>query len=112
MLLPVYWDRRAFRPPAGLRPRERITMNDDLALGLQEHQRGLLDQAALRYRNVLRDQPDHPEALHLLGVALIKQIVIWRLDRLGRTTSGLVNLLDELRDLGTKAQRVPRGCTR
>jgi len=28
----------------------------------------------------------------------IRQIVIWRLDRLGRTTAGLVNLLDELRD--------------
>src|SRR6516165_2292775 len=53
--------------------RKRIIMNDDLAIGLQEHQRGLLDQAALRYRNVLRDQPDHPEALHLLGVALHQQ---------------------------------------
>ena len=33
-----------------------------------------------------------------MRAGLIKQIVIWRLDRLGRTTSGLVNLLDELRD--------------
>ena len=33
-----------------------------------------------------------------MRAGLIKQIVIWRPDRLGRTTSGLVNLLDELRD--------------
>ena len=33
-----------------------------------------------------------------LRAGLIRQIVIWRLDRLGRTTSGLVNLLEELRD--------------
>jgi len=48
-------------------------MNDDLALGLLEHQRGLLDQAARRYRNVLRAQPDNADALHLLGVALHQQ---------------------------------------
>jgi hypothetical protein len=33
-----------------------------------------------------------------MRAGLIKQIVIWRLDRLGRTSSGLVHLLDELRD--------------
>jgi tetratricopeptide (TPR) repeat protein len=48
-------------------------MNDDLTLGLQEHQRGLLDQAARRYRNVLAAQPDHPDALHLLGVVALQQ---------------------------------------
>jgi hypothetical protein len=42
-------------------------MNDQLALGLQQRQRGLLAQAVRRYRNVLRAQPDHPDALHLLG---------------------------------------------
>jgi hypothetical protein len=34
-------------------------MNDDLALGLQEHQRGRLAEAARRDRNVLRTQSDH-----------------------------------------------------
>jgi tetratricopeptide (TPR) repeat protein len=48
-------------------------MNDELALGLQEHQRGLLTQAVRRYRSVLHAQPDHADALHLLGVALHQQ---------------------------------------
>ena len=48
-------------------------MNDQLTLGLQEHQRGLLSQAVRRYRGVLRAQPDHADALHLLGVALHQQ---------------------------------------
>ena len=48
-------------------------MNDDLARGLQEHQRGFLDQAARLYRNVLSTQPDHPDALHLFGVVAHQQ---------------------------------------
>jgi Flp pilus assembly protein TadD len=48
-------------------------MNEELAVGLQEHQRGLLHQAVRRYRNVLHAQPDHADALHLLGVALHQQ---------------------------------------
>jgi tetratricopeptide (TPR) repeat protein len=48
-------------------------MNDQLVLGLQEHQRGLLAQAVRRYRSVLRAHPDHADALHLLGVALHQQ---------------------------------------
>lgn len=48
-------------------------MNDDLALGFHEHQRGLLAEAARRYRNVLRAQPDHADALHLFGVVAHQQ---------------------------------------
>ena len=48
-------------------------MNDQLALGLQEHQRGLLAHAVRRYRSVLHAQPEHADALHLLGVALHQQ---------------------------------------
>jgi tetratricopeptide (TPR) repeat protein len=48
-------------------------MNDQLVFGLQEHQRGLLTQAVRRYSSVLRAQPDHADALHLLGVALHQQ---------------------------------------
>jgi tetratricopeptide (TPR) repeat protein len=48
-------------------------MNNDLAVGLQEHQRGRLGQAARLYRHVLRAQPDHPDALHLLGVVAHQQ---------------------------------------
>jgi tetratricopeptide (TPR) repeat protein len=48
-------------------------MNDNLSLGLREHQRGRLDEAARLYRNVLAGQPDHPDALHLLGVVALQQ---------------------------------------
>lgn len=36
--------------------------------GLRLHQRGELERAEAIYRNVLRQQPDHADALHLLGV--------------------------------------------
>jgi DNA invertase Pin-like site-specific DNA recombinase len=45
------------------------------------------------------DRPGSEQMMKDLRAGLIDQIVIWRLDRLGRTTTGLVNLLDELRDL-------------
>ena len=43
-------------------------MFDELALAIQRHQSGLLDEAAEAYRRVLATQPDHADALHLLGV--------------------------------------------
>jgi DNA invertase Pin-like site-specific DNA recombinase len=45
------------------------------------------------------ERPGSEQLMEDLRAGLIGQIVIWRLDRLGRTTAGLVNLLDELRDL-------------
>ena len=36
--------------------------------GLQRHQAGHLDGARVDYRNVLRLQPEHADALHMLGV--------------------------------------------
>jgi tetratricopeptide (TPR) repeat protein len=48
-------------------------MPDNLAQALEQHQRGLLDQAARLYRQVLEVQPDHPDALHLLGVVAYQQ---------------------------------------
>jgi protein O-GlcNAc transferase len=39
-----------------------------LARGLAHHQSDDLAQAEACYREVLRVEPDHPEALHLLGV--------------------------------------------
>jgi tetratricopeptide (TPR) repeat protein len=39
-----------------------------LARGLAHHQSGNLGEAEACYRGVLQLQPDHPEALHLLGV--------------------------------------------
>ena len=43
-------------------------MNDKLARALGRHQAGRLDEAGALYRELLADQPDHPDALHYLGV--------------------------------------------
>jgi tetratricopeptide (TPR) repeat protein len=48
-------------------------MSDDLALGLDQHQRGALNEAARLYRKVLAANPDHADALHLLGVVAYQQ---------------------------------------
>jgi tetratricopeptide (TPR) repeat protein len=49
------------------------TAEDDLAAALREHQSGRLDQAARIYQNILAQQPDHADALHLLGVVALQQ---------------------------------------
>jgi tetratricopeptide (TPR) repeat protein len=54
------------------------TLPDALAY----HQRGELDQAARLYRDILTVQPNHPDALHLLGVVALqhgqpRQAVEW-----------------------------------
>jgi len=41
---------------------------DALTAGLKHHQAGRLAQAQACYRNVLAGDPDHADALHLLGV--------------------------------------------
>lgn len=43
-------------------------MPDTLAAALAAHQAGDLDQAEAGYRRLLAAEPDHPDALHLLGV--------------------------------------------
>jgi tetratricopeptide (TPR) repeat protein len=48
-------------------------MPDDLSLGLQQHRRGRLDEAARLYQQVLAARPDHDDALHLLGVVALQQ---------------------------------------
>jgi tetratricopeptide (TPR) repeat protein len=40
----------------------------DLSTALRYHQRGQLEIAARHYQTILTANPDHPEALHLLGV--------------------------------------------
>ena len=44
------------------------TIPDALNLALQHHQAGRLPEAEALYRKILQIQPDHPDALHLLGV--------------------------------------------
>ncbi len=48
-------------------------MPNTLTQALEQHQRGFLDQAARLYRQVLDAQPDHADALHLLGVVAHQQ---------------------------------------
>src|SRR3954451_2581623 len=48
-------------------------MGDDLSTALDYHQRGLLDQAARIYRDLLDRDPAHPDALHLLGAVGLQQ---------------------------------------
>ena len=44
------------------------TIPEALRIALQHHQSGRLQQAEAIYREILQVQPDHPDALHLLGV--------------------------------------------
>ena len=39
-----------------------------VAVGVQHHQAGRLDEAEAHYRQALADDPNHAEALHLLGL--------------------------------------------
>jgi tetratricopeptide (TPR) repeat protein len=71
------------RPPA-----EDLAMTDELTLGLQEHQRGRLGEAARLYHNVLAAHPEHPDALHLLGVVALQQGDLHRAaDHIGRAVA-------------------------
>jgi predicted O-linked N-acetylglucosamine transferase (SPINDLY family) len=45
-----------------------MTLQQQLELGLSHHQSGRLAEAERMYRQVLAEQPDHADALHLLGV--------------------------------------------
>lgn len=44
------------------------TLPETLAIAVQHHQAGRLQEAEALYRQVLLVQPEHPDALHLLGV--------------------------------------------
>jgi tetratricopeptide (TPR) repeat protein len=44
-----------------------------LPVALAHHQNGELEQAARLYRDILSSEPDHPDALHLLGVVALQR---------------------------------------
>jgi len=44
------------------------------------------------------DRPGMRKLLDALGLGKLERIVVWRLDRLGRTAKGLCELFDELRE--------------
>jgi len=49
------------------------TIQPNLELALQHHQAGRLSEAERLYRQILLLEPDHPDALHLLGVIALQQ---------------------------------------
>ena len=49
------------------------TIQDELSTALRHHQSGQLEQAARIYQSILERQPDHADALHLLGVVALQQ---------------------------------------
>jgi tetratricopeptide (TPR) repeat protein len=57
------------RPPFPPNP----TIQDELSAALRDHQNGRLEQAARIYQGILARQPDHADALHLLGVIALQQ---------------------------------------
>ncbi len=48
-------------------------MHDDLTEAVRQHEQGRLEQASRLYQQVLARHPDHPDALHLLGVIAFQQ---------------------------------------
>ena len=48
-------------------------MAEPLATAVQHHQDGRVEEAEALYRQVLTNEPDNAEALHLLGVLLLQQ---------------------------------------
>lgn len=48
------------------------TISEALAIGLRHHQEGRLQPAEQIYRRILAVEPEHPDALHLLGVLALQ----------------------------------------
>jgi len=49
-------------------PRRSTAMQEKFQHALAFHQRGQLEQAAIFYREILEQIPDHFDVLHMLGV--------------------------------------------
>ena len=45
-----------------------LTIEQAFQIAVQHHQAGRLSQAEQLYRQILAQMPNHPDALHLLGV--------------------------------------------
>jgi tetratricopeptide (TPR) repeat protein len=50
-----------------------MSSSEDMAEAFWHHERGSLDEASRLYRRALATRPDDPDALHLLGLALLQQ---------------------------------------
>jgi protein O-GlcNAc transferase len=79
-----------------------------LMAGVVHHRAGRLPQAETCYRQVLALQPDHAEALHLMGVIaqqigrhdVAVELIGRAIERNGNSPSYFCNLGDALRDMG------------
>ncbi len=49
-----------------------VTLAQALQIAIQHHNAGQLQQAEILYRQILQVEPDHPDALHLLGVLALQ----------------------------------------
>ena len=47
---------------------QSISASKSLLLAVQHHESGRLPEAEAMYHQILQNDPDHPDALHLLGV--------------------------------------------
>jgi tetratricopeptide (TPR) repeat protein len=89
------------------------SQSDDLELslrqGLERHGAGDLRQAEQIYRRILREKPDHPGALHYLGViALQLGRADAAVDLIGRAVSARPDDVDALTNLGNALQAAGR----
>ena len=95
-------------PRAGTTNAVESTVADPLAAGLQHHQAGRLAKAEACYRRVLAAQPDHADALHLLGVIVHKmrnddrgiELIRHAIQRNGKNPTYFYNLGVALNDKG------------
>jgi predicted O-linked N-acetylglucosamine transferase (SPINDLY family) len=70
-ILPVYWRWRTLPEPSKCRILPVMaapSAQETLQLAFQHHRSGQLPQAEAFCRQILAQQPDHPDALHLLGL--------------------------------------------
>jgi len=55
-----------------------------------------------QYTGTTMDRPGWLELYGQIKLGQVSKLVVWRLDRLGRTASGLINLFDELNQAGVE----------
>jgi DNA invertase Pin-like site-specific DNA recombinase len=85
----------------------RVSTNaqtDDSQRGDMERHSAISDHEGEWYTDTFTgrsmDRPEFNRMMELVRMGKVKRIVVWRLDRLGRTAAGLCKLFEELQDLG------------
>jgi len=87
----------------------QVTIQQALDLAMQHHQAGRLHEAERLYRQVLTQQPNHPDTLHLLGVVAAQtERNDLAVDLIRRAITGNPNFPDAHYNLGNVLQA--KGC--